>query len=92
MDQEHIEIVAEDNCDMLGTYAMMDPQGRVYTNMNGRYEYSSQSATEVGFGTAWEEVNGGFSTAGFTRRGGLWNWRKTSRGRRRLPVIQGDSS
>ncbi len=91
MDQEHIEIVAEDNCDMLGTYAMMDPQGRVYTNMNGRYEYSSQSATEVGFGTAWEEVNGGFSTAGFTRRGGLWKWRKDSRGGRRLPVIQGES-
>ena len=88
MNQEHIEIVAEDNCDMLGTYAMIDPQGRVYTNMNGRYEYSSQSATEVGFGTAWEEVNGGFSTAGFTRRGGLWNWRKTPRGERQLPVIE----
>ena len=92
MDQEHIEIVAEDNCDMLGTYAMIDPQGLVYTNMNGSYEYSSRSVTEVGFQEAWKEVSGGFSAFGFDRRGGLWEWKDDSMGGYRLPLVEGDSS
>ena len=92
MDQEHIEIVAEDNCDMLGTYAMIDPQGLVYTNMNGSYEYSSRSATEVGFQEAWKEVSGGFSAFGFDRRGGLWEWKNDSMGGYRLPLVGGDCS
>ena len=73
-DFEGTHIVAEDNEDMLGTYAMIDPQGMVYTNLNSRYRYSKQSAVEIGFSAAWAQVVDGFSDIGFEKRGGLWKW------------------
>ncbi|MEL0101049.1 MAG: viperin family antiviral radical SAM protein [Euryarchaeota archaeon] len=73
---EGTQIVAEDNEDMLGTYAMIDPQGRVYTNKNGRYLYSKKSIIEVGFSDAWDEVVSGFSESRFAERGGDWDWKK----------------
>jgi len=76
---EGIQIVAEDNEDMLGTYAMIDPQGMAYTNINGRYLYSNQSCMEVGFSTAWGEVLSGFSQERFANRGGEWDWEKNGR-------------
>ena len=71
---DQIEIVSEDNEDMLGTYAMIDPQGLVYTNLHGRYRYSNQSAIEIGFSAAWTQVVDGFSELGFETRGGKWQW------------------
>ena len=75
-DFQEINIVAEDNEDMLGTYAMIDPQGRAYTNKNGRYLYSKKSCVEVGFSDAWNEVVSGFSETRFSERGGDWDWKK----------------
>ena len=75
-DLEGTQIVAEDNEDMLGTYAMIDPQGMVYTNLHGRYHYSKQSAVDIGFLAAWAQVMDGFSDIGFESRGGNWDWRK----------------
>jgi radical S-adenosyl methionine domain-containing protein 2 len=75
-DFEGTHIVAEDNEDMLGTYAMIDPQGRAYTNKNGRYLYSNKSCIEVGFSDAWNEVVTGFSETRFSDRGGNWDWKK----------------
>jgi radical S-adenosyl methionine domain-containing protein 2 len=83
---EGIQIVAEDNEDMLGTYAMIDPQGMVYTNINGRYLYSNQSCMEVGFSTAWSEVLSGFSQERFANRGGEWDWEKNGRNIS-LPIV-----
>jgi len=77
---EGVDIVAEDNADMLGTYAMIDPLGKVYTNATGRYIYSSRSAIEIGFEAAWNEVEQGFSVSKFEERGGDWDFR--------LPVLQ----
>jgi radical S-adenosyl methionine domain-containing protein 2 len=83
-----IEIVAEDNEDMLGTYAMVDPQGMVYTNQNGRYTYSAESATEVGFSAAWTQVRAGFSQQRFEKRGGEWNWSEDPGTSLRLPLSE----
>ena len=69
-DFEEIQIVSEDNEDMLGTYVMIDPQGKVYTNLNGHYHYSKQSAVDIGFSAAWEQVLDGFSQERFVNRGG----------------------
>ena len=73
-DFEGTQIVSEDNEDMLGTYAMIDPQGMAYTNLNGRYHYSKQSAVDIGFTEAWRQVKNGFSQNEFKARGGEWDW------------------
>jgi len=83
-----VEIVAEDNDDMLGTYAMIDPQGMVYTNLNGRYSYSDESAIEVGFEAAWGQVRTGFSVERFEERGGDWNWSIPPVNSLRLPLYE----
>jgi len=79
--------VAEDNEDMLGTYAMIDPQGRAYTNLHGRYRYSKQSAVDIGYSAAWKQVMGGFSHKGFINRGGEWSWDNNGN-RIPLPVVE----
>ena len=79
-DLEGTQIVAEDNEDMLGTYAMIDPQGMVYTNLCGRYHYSKQSAVDIGFSAAWAQVMDGFSQPRFRERGGKWNWSRNDNG------------
>ena len=81
------QIVAEDNEDMLGTYAMIDPQGKVYTNLKGRYHYSKQSSIDIGFSAAWAQVMDGFSQKGFINRGGEWGWSSDESGIP-LPVIE----
>ena len=86
-DSEEIEIVAEDNEDMLGTYAMIDPLGRVYTNLNGQYHYSKSSIIDIGFSAAWSEVMDGFSNLRFERRGGDWNWNREGVS---LPILDSD--
>ena len=85
-DFEEIQIVSEDNEDMLGTYVMIDPQGKVYTNLNGHYHYSKQSAVDIGFSAAWEQVLDGFSQERFVNRGGIWEWGMDG-GSIRLPVL-----
>lgn len=85
-DFDEIQIVAEDNEDMLGTYVMIDPQGKVYTNLNGHYHYSKQSAVDIGFSAAWEQVLDGFSQERFVNRGGMWEWGMDG-GSIRLPVL-----
>ena len=45
---------------MLGSYAMIDPNGRAYTNISGRYVYSTRPIQEAGFDRSWGEVSEGF--------------------------------
>jgi radical S-adenosyl methionine domain-containing protein 2 len=73
---EDCSIVAEDNEAMLGTYAMIDPIGRVYTNAHSRYKYSSHSCLVIGFIEAWNEVSNGFDQASFVARDGQWDWNR----------------
>ncbi len=84
-DLEGTQIVSEDNEDMLGTYAMIDPQGMVYTNLHGCYHYSKKSAVEIGFSASWAQVMDGFSDIGFESRGGNWEWSQNSARGRLLP-------
>lgn len=72
-----IEVVAEQNDDMLGTYSMIDPSGYVYTNADGFYLYSRESVQEIGFREAWSQVAGGFDSKAFQARGGTWDWNRT---------------
>ena len=73
---EDVRIVAEDNNAMLGTYAMIDPLGRVYTNADSRYKYSSHSSLVIGFLQAWNEVSTGFDRDSFEARDGNWDWNR----------------
>ncbi len=63
-----IEVVAEDNEAMDGSYAMVDPLGRFYQRVEGRY-LRSRSISEVGAMAAWADV-GGFDAARFLGRNG----------------------
>jgi len=62
-----ITVVAEDNEDMRGSYAMVDPAGRFFDNVSGAYRYSS-SILQVGVEAAWSEIE--FSMEHFDARGG----------------------
>lgn len=80
VDLEGVTVVAENNEAMLGTYAMIDPLGRVYTNAEGRYRYSSDSMLVMGFVDAWREVSTGFSAEAFRARDGDWDWNREASG------------
>ena len=69
-----IQVVPENNEAMLGTYAMIDALGRVYTNKDGFYRYSKGTVQENGFAHCWSEVCPGFSHEAFNARGGEWDW------------------
>ena len=86
-DTPSIQVVPESNEQMLGTYAMMDAQSYVYTNQNGRYEYSKEPVTVVGFSEAWSTVSQGFSNNAFEERGGTWNWDKENSATLSLPMV-----
>jgi len=72
-----VQVVPENNAAMLGTYAMIDSLGRVYTNLNGSYHYSKHTIQETGFLKCWDEVSIGFSHDAFDARGGEWDWEST---------------
>ncbi|TQS39843.1 viperin family antiviral radical SAM protein [Cryptosporangium phraense] len=66
-----IDIVAEDNNDMLGTYVMVDPAGRFVDNLDGRYRYSAP-ILQVGAEKALGQIR--LDRSGFLRRGGEYQW------------------
>ena len=66
-----VDVVPEDNEDMRGTYAMIDPRGCFYDAVDGRYHYSER-ILEVGLAQAWAQVR--FSSDAFERRGGNYDF------------------
>jgi radical S-adenosyl methionine domain-containing protein 2 len=66
-------VVAEDNEDMRGSYAMIDPAGRFFDNTAGRHRYSAPILS-AGVPHAWSEVR--FSRDRFERRGGAYDFRR----------------
>jgi radical S-adenosyl methionine domain-containing protein 2 len=66
-----LTIVVEDNELMDGSYAMVDPLGRFYQRVDGRY-VRSEPVHEVGLETAWSQV-GGYSPTKFRDRGGEYD-------------------
>ena len=71
-------MVPENNEAMLGTYAMIDALGRVYTNKNGFYLYSEGVVQNDGFASCWNEVSPGFCHDAFDARGGEWDWESST--------------
>lgn len=66
-----IEIVPENNDLMTASYLMIDPQGRLYDNVNGKYNYS-QSILDIGFSKAREQIS--LNKSKFLERKGLYEW------------------
>lgn len=63
--------VAEDNEEMRGSYAMVDPSGRFYDSSKGYHTYSNP-ILEVGVFQAYNQVN--IDNNKFNKRGGIYNW------------------
>lgn len=70
------KIVPENNSQMKGSYAMVDPAGRFYDNVKGAHNYS-RPIIEIGASQAIKEVNYDFEK--FILRDGLYDW-KTKNG------------
>ena len=87
LEDTEICIICEENREMLGSYAMIDPTGKAYTNISGRYHYSSLPIHEVGFLVAWTDVCDGFDNFIFKSRGGEWDWNSNQKGLK-LPVLE----
>lgn len=66
-----VTIVPEDNEDMRGTYAMIDPRGCFYDSVEGVHRYSAP-ILEVGIERAWGQVQ--FDAEGFEQRGGSYDF------------------
>ncbi len=66
-----ITIVPEDNNLMTGSYVMIDPLGRFFDNVNGRYSYS-RPILEVGIDKALSDVQ--INPDRFEERDGRYDW------------------
>jgi len=66
------KLVPENNLQMKGSYAMVDPAGRFYDNVNGTHNYS-RPILEIGARQAIKEVSYDFEK--FILRDGLYDWR-----------------
>ncbi|MCZ6692031.1 MAG: viperin family antiviral radical SAM protein [Planctomycetota bacterium] len=71
LEAEGIEIVVENNEDMDGSYAMLDPQGRFFQRVDGRY-VAGRPVLEVGIAAAFADVEG-TDLEKFVRRGGVYD-------------------
>lgn len=69
-----ITVAAESNEDMTGSYAMIDPLGRFFSNVGGRHVYSPP-ILEVGVAAAFSAI--AFDPARFDARGGRYDWGAT---------------
>ncbi|MCD8423218.1 viperin family antiviral radical SAM protein [Tenacibaculum finnmarkense] len=64
-------LVKETNNDMTGSYIMVDPAGRFFDNVKGKYRYSSK-IIEQGVLASLQEIEICYSK--FINRDGLYNW------------------
>jgi len=66
-----IILVPEDNEDMRGSYAMVDPAGRFFDNAAGGHRYSAPILRD-GISSAWSQIC--FSMTRFEQRGGRYDF------------------
>lgn len=71
VEAEGVALVPEDNDDMRGSYAMVDPAGRFFDNASGGHSYS-RPILQSGLDAAWSETS--FSMERFVRRGGEYDF------------------
>jgi radical S-adenosyl methionine domain-containing protein 2 len=75
-----IDLVAESNDLMTGSYVMIDALGRFYSNVKGGHTYTP-SILEIGVMEAWELNQ--FKWEQFHNRGGLYDWKNNIK----LPML-----
>ncbi len=68
---EITNLVPETIAQLKGSYAMVDPAGRFFDNVAGRYNYS-KSILEVGIAAALGSVR--YDLQKFAARGGIYDW------------------
>ena len=68
---EGVTVVPEDNDLMTGSYIMIDPMGRFYDNVDGRYRYG-RPILQAGVEGALRDVR--VDREAFERRGGRYRW------------------
>jgi radical S-adenosyl methionine domain-containing protein 2 len=71
LEDEGVKLVPEDNDDMRGSYAMVDPAGRFFDNALGHHCYSAP-ILGAGLREAWAQVR--FSLERFERRDGRYDF------------------
>jgi radical S-adenosyl methionine domain-containing protein 2 len=71
LEDHGILVVPETNEAMRGSYAMIDPLGRFFDNVDGRHRYSEPIAA-VGVQQAWEQIR--FDPERFMQRGGNYDF------------------
>ena len=71
LEAEGLAIAVEDNEDMRGSYAMVDPAGRFFESTRGFHHYSDP-LLDVGLEAAWSQVR--FSLERFESRGGRYDF------------------
>jgi radical S-adenosyl methionine domain-containing protein 2 len=69
---ELTKMIPENNSQMKGSYAMVDPAGRFYDNANGTHNYS-KPILEIGARKAIQQVDYNFDK--FILREGLYDWK-----------------
>lgn len=67
-----IQFRTESEDDMMGSYIMLLPDGRFFSNFNGVHHYGKKNIFENGVSKAFKEV--GWDYLKFLKRGGLYNW------------------
>ncbi|RYZ41558.1 MAG: radical SAM protein [Myxococcaceae bacterium] len=71
LEEDGIVLVPEDNEDMRGSYAMVDPAGRFFDNADGGHRYS-EPILQTGLDGAWSQVH--FSLERFIQRNGFYDF------------------
>ena len=71
LENDKLQIVPENNDAMTGSYVMIDPEGRFFSNVDGTYLYSSP-ILKVGILEAFDEIE--FNIDKFEKRKGRYEW------------------
>ena len=71
--EEGLAPVVEDNEAMSGSYVMVDPMGRLFSNATGEHRYS-EPILSVGVERALEQII--VSEERFVGRGAVYGWRR----------------
>jgi len=80
-----IPFVPESNGDMMGSYIMLLPDGKFFSNEGSLHRVSKSNLFDVGVNNAFAEV--GWSEERFLGRGGLYDWENPASGIRNKDVI-----
>ncbi|MDI1494722.1 MAG: Radical SAM protein [Cenarchaeum symbiont of Oopsacas minuta] len=71
LENNKLKIIFEDNDAMTESYIMIDPDGKFFSNVDGKYVYSSP-ILKVGVSKAFSEIR--FNIDKFEKRNGKYNW------------------